>query len=143
MISAKHIMTATPSCCENIDSIFEVVRVMDNEQCGIVPIVDSGERLLGVVTDRDVCLRVVLQNLDPHQTEAGDIMSTDILTCRADDDIEDVVSKMEKKQVRRIIVVDDFDRVAGIISEGDIARETNGQLEELVQAVVQETFRSH
>lgn len=121
MTKANEMMTPNPSCCEQNDSIRDAVRIMKEKDVGVVPIVDENGQCCGIVTDRDICLEVILQDLDPAQTPLKQVMHTDLLTCTEDDDIEDVLNKMEKRQVKRILVVDENQRCAGIISEHDIA----------------------
>ena len=110
---------------------------MSREDCGVVPVVDLDDKCAGIITDRDICMRLVLDHLDPEDTVASELMSEDVITCHPDDDMEDVIAKMEREQIRRIPVVDDADKIVGIISEGDIAKsEVKPKLSELVEAVV-------
>lgn len=136
-ITAREVMTSNPSFCRDIDTVDEAVRLMQKENCGAVPVVNDREELVGIVTDRDICLRVVLEHLDPGQCELLQVMTTGVVACRADDAMEDVLSTMKRMQVRRIPVVDDYDRCIGIITESDLARsELASRLPEVIQASV-------
>lgn len=138
MCQAKDVMTANPSVCREENTIYDVVRVMNREDCGVVPVVDEEDRCVGIVTDRDICLKLVLDHLDPDDTAVSEVMTSEVVSCKEDDDIERVIDLMEKKQIRRIAVVDDNECIVGIISEGDIARseDANPLVSELVEAVV-------
>lgn len=137
MCLAKDVMTSNPSVAREENTIYDVVRIMSREDCGVVPVVDLDDKCVGMITDRDICMRLVLDHLDPEDTLANELMSEDVITCHPNDDMEDVIAKMEREQIRRIPVVDDADKVVGIISEGDIAKsEVKPRLSELVEAVV-------
>jgi len=138
MCVAKDVMTSNPSVCREENTIYDVVRIMSREDCGVVPVVDSDDKCVGIITDRDICLRLVLDHLDPEDTLVSELMSEDVITCHPDEDMEQVIAKMEREQIRRIPVVNDSDNIVGIISEGDIAKsEVKPKVSELVQAVVQ------
>lgn len=138
MCFAKDVMTSNPSICREESTIYDVVRVMSREDCGVVPVVDLEDKCIGIITDRDICMRLVLEHLDPEDTLASELMSEDVITCHPDDDMEEVIAKMEREQIRRIPVVDDNDHIVGIISEGDIAKsEVKPRVSELVNAVAQ------
>jgi CBS domain-containing protein len=138
MCLAKDVMTANPSVCREENTIMDVVRVMNREDCGVVPVVDATDHCVGILTDRDICLKTVLDYLDPEDTTVNEIMTTDIVTCNQNDPIETVISVMEKNQIRRIPVVDDDRCIVGIISEGDLAKsEAKSMVSELVEAVAQ------
>ncbi len=137
MCLAKDVMTANPSTCREEHTIYDAVRIMNREDCGVVPIVDELDRCIGIITDRDICLRTVLEHLDPEDTPVSELMSTDVMTCRETDDIETVLDIMEREQIRRIPVINDEDALTGIISEGDLAKsEVKAKVSELVEAVV-------
>jgi CBS domain-containing protein len=120
MPKARDIMTPNPQTCQETDTIEQAVRIMQSRNTGVIPIVDSDNCCCGIVTDRDICLRVVLNKLDPATTPLKEVISWDLLTCHPDDDIDDVLLRMERKQIKRIPVVDDNDKCVGIISEHDI-----------------------
>lgn len=122
MKKAKDIMSRNPVTCRVNDSVLDAAKVMKKENTGVVPIVDEQDRCVGVITDRDICLRVVVENKDPGMTRLNQVVSEDLLTCRVEEDLEDILRNMERKQVKRIVVVDDNNCCVGIISEHDIVR---------------------
>ncbi|HEX7117363.1 MAG TPA: CBS domain-containing protein [Longimicrobiales bacterium] len=123
-MTAKEIMTAPPACCTPKDPAQEAVRLMQEKNCGLIPVVDDREsaRLVGVVTDRDIALRGVGRGAGAD-TPVRDLMSTDISCCGPDDDLGQVERIMEARQVRRVPVVDDDGRCIGIIAQADLAME--------------------
>jgi CBS domain-containing protein len=92
---------------------------------GSIPVID-GERLIGMITDRDIAVRGVAKGYGPD-TPVRELMSNDIVCAQEDDNVEDVATKMSEAQVRRLPVIDQDQRLCGIVSLGDLARETNSE----------------
>jgi len=92
---------------------------------GAIPVTD-GERLIGMITDRDIAVRGVAKGYGPD-TPVRELMSNDIVCAQEDDNVEDVATKMSEAQVRRLPVIDQDQRLCGIVSLGDLARETNSE----------------
>ncbi|HEX6939579.1 MAG TPA: CBS domain-containing protein [Longimicrobiales bacterium] len=121
-MKAREIMTASPSCCRPHDPVTRAASLMAQGHWGCLPVVEPGsDRILGLLTDRDIALRVVARSLDPRTIEVEAVMSRGIVCCLADDDIEDVEECMRSHRVRRIPIVDAQGRVVGIISQADLA----------------------
>jgi CBS domain-containing protein len=119
---ARELMTASPSCCSATDSIQDAARTMRDYDCGCVPVIDSeSQRVVGIITDRDLAIRGLADGKDP-ETEVGLLMTPSPYSCHADDDVTDVGKLMAEKQVRRVPIVDSSDRCIGIVSQADIAR---------------------
>ena len=124
-MKARDIMSANPKTCRENDAVFDAVAIMRNEDVGAVPIVDANDTCCGIVTDRDICLEVIGNNLHPQKTLISQVMcSDDLLTCSQDDELKDIISRMKERQLKRILVMED-NRCVGIISEHDIAVNTN------------------
>ncbi len=123
-MKARDIMTADPESVSASDSIQTAARIMRDSDVGIVPVVDDEDshRLRGVITDRDIAVRCVAEGRD-GACRVSDLMSGDLVTARPDDDVKIVMERMKSEQVRRIPVVDDSDRLVGIIAQADIALE--------------------
>ncbi len=138
-MNAKDIMTAPPACCTPDDPASEAVRLMQEKNCGLIPVVEdqSAKRLVGVVTDRDIALR----GLGRHggaNTPVRDLMSTGVSCCAPGDDLHQVERIMAGRQVRRVPVVDDAGRCIGIIAQADLAiEEGDGTTEEEIGRVVE------
>jgi CBS domain-containing protein len=121
--SARDVMTADPACCSGDTTLDRVAQMMVKNNCGEIPIVDRGNRPIGVVTDRDIVCRVVAEGKNPTGQTAETIMTKPVVTVRADTPLDEVISTMEKYQVRRVPVVDEGGCCTGIIAQADIAAE--------------------
>lgn len=122
-MKCSEVMTDNPVCCLPGDSVSQAARVMRREHVGPVPVV-SDERtreLIGIVTDRDLAIKVVAESRDPNSTTVGDVMTNTIVVCREDEDLCSAVAAMEEHQIRRIPVIDQGGRLVGIISQADVA----------------------
>jgi CBS domain-containing protein len=109
------------------DTVADVARLMKDEDIGPVPIVQDQDsrKLVGIVTDRDLALKVVADDLDATTTRVSDVMTTDLVTCREDDDINVALQAMSRNQLRRIPVVDAGNILVGIIAQADVATRMN------------------
>lgn len=125
MSSVKEVMTTHPCSCEPDTSITEVARMMSQEDVGPIPIVEN-DRLIGIVTDRDIVLRVVAEGRDPGRTTADEIASKQLVTVEPDDDLDEALGLLARYQVRRLPVVED-ERLVGILAQADIARNLTEQ----------------
>jgi CBS domain-containing protein len=119
--SVKDAMTSDVKTASPAQPLTDVARLMKQEDVGAVPVVD-GDRLVGVVTDRDIVVRGIADGSDPHVIKAGDIASRDIVTVRPDDDLDEVLRLMAQHQVRRLPVVEDG-RLVGVVAQADVAQE--------------------
>ncbi len=123
MKSCLEVMTREIVCCLPEDSVEHAAMLMKAEDVGPIPVVDSqaGRKLIGIVTDRDLVMKVIAEGFDPKITRVGDVMTVDPVTCHEDDNIDDAVDLMSEHQVRRIPVIDDDGRIVGIIAQADVA----------------------
>ena len=120
-MTCNEVMTKDPKTCAPTDTVQRAAQLMKTEDVGPIPIVGTDGKLEGIITDRDIVLKVVAEGQDPKTTKLADVMSTDLITCTTDGDIEKTLDLMEDNQVRRIPVVDASGRLVGIISQADIA----------------------
>jgi CBS domain-containing protein len=117
----------------------QVAKLMVQHDCGEIPVVDSADQPIGVITDRDIVCRVVAEGMNPTGHTAEQYMSRPVVTVRADTPLEEVVSTMEKHQIRRVPVVDERGCCAGMIAQADIAAEAGErQVAKLVREVSRE-----
>ncbi|HXE56375.1 MAG TPA: CBS domain-containing protein [Gemmatimonadales bacterium] len=137
------IMTPRPACVLPSDPVARAARIMKAEDVGSVPVVDGHDsnRLLGIVTDRDVVVRVVAEGRDPAATRVEEVMTRDPVTCRPEDEVEAALDAMGKHQVRRIPIVENRNRLVGIIAQADVATrlEEPEDAAEVVREISQET----
>ena len=103
----------------------EAANFMLSADAGSIPVTE-GDRLIGMITDRDIAVRGVAKGNGPD-TPVRDLMSNDIVCARDNDDIEEAATKMSQAQVRRLPVIDEQERLCGIVSLGDLSRETDDQ----------------
>ena len=141
---ARDIMTTEPSCCTATATLDQVAKLMVQNDCGEIPVVDRGERLVGVITDRDIVCRVVADGKNPSSVTVAEGMTEPVVVVNEDTSIEDVLSVMEENQIRRVPVVDASGCCCGIISQADVAlcgRES--QVGELVREVSKDASVTH
>ena len=137
---ARDVMTPDPACCTPGTTLDQVAKLMAQNDCGEIPLVDTAGQPIGVITDRDIVCRVVAEGKNPLEQTAEQYMSQPVVTVRADAPLDEVLSTMEKHQIRRVPVVDERGRCAGIIAQADVAW-TGGEHEvaELVREVSRDT----
>ncbi len=123
----QDIMKADVECFRTSDSVRDVARRMRQVNIGFVPICDRDGRPLGVVTDRDIALRVCADDKSAALTRAGEVMTHETVTCRATDDVERAEVRMAEHHKSRIMVVDEVGRLVGVISLSDLAVEDSGE----------------
>jgi len=131
-------MTPNPVCCVGGDSVVKAAQLMNSENVGSLPVVDTeqSKRLLGIVTDRDLTLKVLGENRDPQNTQVDEVMTYDPATCYPDDDLSKALDAMSEYQIRRVPVIDMEGRIVGIIAQADIALYSNNA--EKTAAVIEE-----
>jgi CBS domain-containing protein len=140
---ARDVMTANPACCTPTTTLDQVAKMMIQRNCGEIPVLGVDDRVIGVVTDRDIVCRVVAEGKNPMAYTAETCMTHPVVTITEDSPIEEVMVTMEKHQIRRIPVVDDRGACTGIISQADLALERpREQVGELVREVSRDTDAS-
>jgi CBS domain-containing protein len=124
-MKVEQLMTKAVSTCAPGDSLAEAARIMWERDCGVVPIVqDAGNpRVVGILTDRDVCMAAYTKGLPLGEIRIRDVMSTRVASCRPGDDVREAEQVMRRSRVHRLPVLDDADQILGVISLADIARE--------------------
>jgi len=113
------VMTQRPRAVAPQTPLTEVAKVMEAEDVGAVPLVE-GDRLVGIVTDRDIVVRAIAKGKDPSGMPASEVSSRELLTVGPDDDLADALQVMAQYQVRRLAVTAE-DRLVGVLSQADIA----------------------
>jgi CBS domain-containing protein len=129
-------MTSKVETVRADQTVQEAANFMLQADAGSIPVVD-GDRLIGMITDRDIAVRGIAKGNGPD-TLVRELMTDDLIVARADDEIEEVARKMSSAQVRRLPVIDREERLCGIVSLGDLARETdNDAAEQALEGVTQ------
>jgi CBS domain-containing protein len=122
-MKVERLMNADVTACRADDTGNCAARIMWERDCGFVPVVDENERVLAVVTDRDLCMAAYTQGKPLQEISLRSVMSKEIFSCRPDDDLSQAETVMRKRQVRRLPVTDAEGRLKGILSLSDITRE--------------------
>ena len=129
-MKVKELMTKNPAVATPDMTLNKVARMMADENVGAIPVVDNkdSQKVIGMITDRDITIRAVAQEKNPLMMKASEIMSSGVVTVSIDDDIKDVARMMEKNQVRRVPVLDEMGKVCGIVAQADIALKGNDKI---------------
>ena len=129
------VMHAKADWAHEDTAISDVAEMMMRSDIGAVP-VGRDEKLIGMITDRDIAIRVVAKGLDPKKTTAREVMTAGIVYCRTDETVEDAIHLMDQRKIRRLPVIDKKKRLVGMLSLGDVAHSVSRDLSgELLQAV--------
>lgn len=147
MAKCRDVMTKDPASCAPTDSIVKVAGLMKREDVGSVPVVDSAEsrRLIGIITDRDIVVKVVAAGRAAESATVEEAMTPNPASCRESDDVDQALELMKERQVRRMPIVDADGRLTGIISQADVATRVNkdSKTGELVEAISESGTSRH
>jgi CBS domain-containing protein len=118
----RHAMTKEPRCCVPSDTAQKAAMIMRDEDAGVVPVLENEQsrKIVGVVTDRDLCMNVVAEGRDPRTVRTEECMTTTVVTCSPNDSIEKATELMRENQIRRIPVVNEQGELQGIVSVADV-----------------------
>lgn len=122
----SEVMTADPSTCPGTASVVDAARVMKDKNIGDVIVLDSNDQLCGIVTDRDIAVRVVAEGKNPESIRLDEICSKDVTTVAPNDPVREAVQLMRDRAIRRLPVVEDG-RPVGIVTIGDLAMEKDSE----------------
>jgi CBS domain-containing protein len=127
MKKCDEVMTKNPVCCLPNDMVEKVAQLMKRENIGSIPVIDNEQtnKLIGIVTDRDLTLKIVAEGRDAKSTKVEAVMTRTVVTCRAEDDLQKALDEMSGHQLRRIPVVDSDNKILGIIAQADVATRVN------------------
>ena len=123
MKKCSEVMTKKPVCCVPNDLVTKAAELMKSGHVGSIPVIENEQtqKLVGIVTDRDLALKVVADGLDVKSTKVESVMTHKVVTCGPEDDLQKAVDAMSKHQLRRIPVVDKDGKVLGIVAQADVA----------------------
>ena len=140
-MDVKSVMTANPACCTADTPLRDVARMMVDNDCGQIPVVDAANAPIGVVTDRDIAVRIVAEGRDPASCCASDCMTSPVTTIGADSSLAECCERMETSQVRRVPVVAADGSLCGIVSLADVA--LSGRDQKIAEVVKHVSEPSH
>ena len=145
MAKCREVMTRNPASCSASDTVTKVASLMKQHDVGSVPVVESDKRLVGIVTDRDIVVKVVAAGRGVDQATVKEAMTPNPASCREDDDLDQAMKLMKERQVRRMPIVDSGGRLIGIIAQADVATRVNKDEKtgELVEAISESGTARH
>jgi CBS domain-containing protein len=123
----RDIMTKGVECTQPTATLREAARMMKELNVGPLPVCGDNDRLVGMITDRDIAIRAVAEGDDPDATPVSAVMTPKIISCYEDQDVSEAARLMEKNQVRRLVVLNRDKRLVGIVSLGDLAVESQDE----------------
>jgi CBS domain-containing protein len=120
--SIRDVMTSNPNTIDAEKPVAYAAKMMKEEDVGLAPIVE-GDKLVGMLTDRDIAIRIVAEGRNPDQVKVRDVASKQVVTIDPQQDLDEALRIMAKHQVRRLAVVEKDGRLVGVVAQADIARE--------------------
>ena len=142
MKTCQDVMTSNPTTCLPTDSVKSVADLMRRESFGSLPVVENQDtqKLIGIITDRDMAMKVVAKGLDANATNVEAVMTRKVISFRPDDNLQLAMDAMSEHQLRRIVIVDKNHKVLGIIAQADVA--TRGGQPDKTAEVVKDISQS-
>jgi CBS domain-containing protein len=122
--TVREVMTSKLCSIDTDKSVTYAAKMMRDEDVGIAPIVE-GDRLVGVLTDRDIAVRVVAEGRDPEQVKVTEVASRDLVTLDPQQDLDEALRLMAQHQVRRLPVVEEDGRLVGVVAQADVAQQAD------------------
>ena len=131
----RDVMTPDPDCVTERDTVRDAARIMQKSDTGVVPVVD-GRKIIGLITDRDIVVRLVADGKDAGSATVREAMTKHVRSVRDDANVEEVLDLMSSAQIRRVPVVNASDELVGIVSVGDLATESgHGKVGETIRDI--------
>ena len=145
-MKVKEIMTGNPSVCDLNESLAEAARTMWNADCGALPVLKDGREVVGVITDRDICMAMAMRESNAAAVSAEEVLTGDIYSVAPEDEIHKALQIMQEHQVRRLPVISPEGELEGMLSMNDIVlkaqRKANGKAPEIRYADVVDTYKA-
>lgn len=143
MADISSVMTANPACCKQDTSLQQVAKLMVDNDCGMIPVVDDDDKPIGTVTDRDIAVRIVAAGKDASKATAKDAMTSPCKHVAIDTSLYDATCLMEAEKIRRLPVVDTSGKLAGVVAIADLALAGKDEATAHVVKHVSEPGKSH
>lgn len=144
-MKVKDVMKIDVGFCSTEDNLKKAAEIMRYRDCGVVPVVDAENHVVGMLTDRDICLAVAARNRKASDVKTIELINRKAIVCSPDDKLENALRKMRKYQIKRLAAVDDSGALVGILSVTDIllAVRKNKDLKKKVYATLKGIFKPH
>src|SRR5688500_12159648 len=127
-MQVSEVMTRSAECIRPDATLSEAAKLMRDLDVGPLPVCGDNERLVGMITDRDIVIRAMAEGHDPNQTRVESTMTPGVIYCFDDQDVSEAAELMMDRQIRRLVVLNRDKRLVGIVSLGDLAVETGDDL---------------
>jgi len=141
MKNCNDVMTKSPVCRLPTDSLAQATEVMKSGNFGSISVIENeqAQKLVGIVTDRDLAMRIVAEGRDANATKVDAAMTSRVMSCFAEDNLQEALDAMAKQKLRRILIVDQDNKIMGIITKADAATRNNqpGKTTEMVKRISQ------
>jgi CBS domain-containing protein len=127
MKKCNEVMTKNPVCSLPDDMVIKAAKLMKSGNIGPILVIENeqNQKLVGIVTDRDLALKIVAEGHDARSTKVEAVMTRKVVTCLAEDDMQKALDAMSEHQLRRIPIVDNDNKILGIIAQADVATRVN------------------
>jgi CBS domain-containing protein len=119
-MKVKEIMSANPTVCTLTDNLATAAGLMWENDCGIIPVVAEGGKVVGLITDRDICMAAALNDRNLSNIAVQDVITGEVVSCATEDDVKTALSKMQDNKVHRLAVVTDTGTLEGVLSMNDL-----------------------
>ena len=133
-MKVSEVMTKAPAYCRTDTSLAAAAEIMWNRNCGFLPVVSPQQNVVGVITDRDMCIAMATRNRLPGQVTVQEVCSVVIYSCQPDDDVRAAMETMADKKVRRLPVIDADGKLEGILSIDDVILHADSQARGLLSS---------
>ena len=145
-MKVKEIMTGSPSVCELNESLAEAAKTMWDADCGVLPVLKDGREVVGLITDRDICMAMAMRDCHPTAVSAEEVITGEIYSVAPEDDVKKALEVMQQHRVRRLPVINPEGELKGMLSLNDIVlkakEKRNGKVPEIGYADVVKTYKA-
>jgi len=145
-MKVKEIMTGSPSVCDLNESLAEAAKTMWDGDCGVLPVLKDGREVVGLITDRDICMALAMRDCNPTAVSAEQVITGDIYSIGPEDEVRTALDLMKQHQVRRLPVINPEGELEGMLSMNDIVlqaqRKGHGKAPEVRYADVVDTYKA-
>ena len=145
-MKVKEIMTGSPSMCDLNESLAQAAKTMWETDCGVLPVLKDGKELVGLITDRDICMAMAMRECSPAVVSAEEVITGEVYSVEPEDEIQKALQVMEQHQVRRLPVVSPEGELEGMLSMNDIVLQaqenTDGNAQEVSYADVVKAYKA-
>ena len=138
----KDVMTVDTTSCAAFSNLADTAGLMWERDCGVIPVIDEEEKILGMITDRDICMAAALTGRDLPSIPVSDVITGVVYGCKSEDDIHQALATMRENQLRRLPVLDDEGRLRGILSLNDVVLKADQAQEKKLAIDVLETLKA-